>query len=379
MPRSESEMMKETFPKDPNIHIHRGHNTLKKSLLIIFLGAIALPIYAGNWVAPSTSSDNEAPVENIRVPANDVYAPNTVGLQAMDNTRSSANSNLGDGTMPAPTGRASTVAPAVPQTQQAANTPTTAAPTPTQNNQASQTAPNQVINNYSSDIANNPPSEVPTYAGVSTNESPYELYGLLMCSQPGFKCIPVRPGETWYTLFPNDTQRNIVMRINRTNVALQYRKWLIVPKDWKNLSYENLSPFPQHINSVGGKLLIINLKKYAFAAYDASGNRVYWGPAAGGEDLCSDEQGSSCNSAAGSFKIFKIEGPDCISHKYPIETHGGAPMPWCMFYHDGFAIHGSTLSGFVDRSRGCIRLFYEDASWLYSNFAQIGTRVIVER
>ena len=203
-------------------------------------------------------------------------------------------------------------------------------------------------------------------------------YGFKLCEQPGLKCIDVKEGETWYHLFPDKLKREIVMRLNRTNVALKYRKWLVVPATWKEVDYRHYSPLPQHLDTSGHKLLLIDLSKFAFAAYDAKGDQEFWGPASGGKEWC-DDLNRSCASVAGKFHIFRKQGEDCTSSTYPIADKGGAPMPYCMHYFNGYAIHASTLMGFVNRSRGCVRLFNDDAKWLNEHFVNLGTRVIVEK
>lgn len=203
-------------------------------------------------------------------------------------------------------------------------------------------------------------------------------YARRLCQAPNFKCVPVSSKQSWAGLWRNEHQREIVMRLNRTNVALRYRKWLVVPKNIKNTHYMALSPLPEHIPPTGKKLLIIDLRVFAFGAYNEEGDLVYWGPANGGKTYCSDTH-EDCRSAAGKFKIYRIQGEDCMSSKYPVDRGGGAPMPYCMHYYKGYAIHGSTLAGFVNGSRGCIRLFYSDAKWLNQDFVQLGTEVIVKR
>lgn len=212
-----------------------------------------------------------------------------------------------------------------------------------------------------------------SYAAIS-----FERYGLLLCSKPGFSCINVKRGETWYKLFPNKKQRDIVMRLNRINVALQHRRWLIIPKDFKNIDYLKLAPFPEQMNTHDKKLILVNLAKFAYAAYNKEGELIKWGPATGGKSWCND-LGRTCQSAAGTFHIYRIQDADCASSKYPVENNGGAPMPYCMHYYKGFAIHGSTLMGFQNRSRGCIRIFNSDAKWLNKHFVKKGTEVIVRR
>jgi L,D-transpeptidase ErfK/SrfK len=203
-------------------------------------------------------------------------------------------------------------------------------------------------------------------------------YARSLCQSPLYKCMPIPSGVSWYKLWPNYHTRQIIMRLNRTNVSLGYRDWLVVPRDMKNLNYMKYAPFPQQIKPPHEREIIINLKKFAFAAYGPGGALVYWGPAAGGKKWCKKLH-RTCVSAAGTFRLKRIKGPDCVSNKYPLKSNGGAPMPWCMHYYRGFAIHGSTLMGFVNMSRGCIRLFYDDAMWLNTQFAKVGTKVIVKR
>lgn len=229
-------------------------------------------------------------------------------------------------------------------------------------------------------VAGTPPDSniAEPLTGTAPIPGPYELYGLLMCSKPGYKCISVKRGDSWPRLFPNERERDLVMRINRTNVDLMYRHWLVVPNKLHRLTLMDLSPFPRHVNTSGENLLYIDLDKYAFGAYDNNGNLVFWGPASGGADYCPEMHGP-CRSATGLYRIYRKQGADCTSSEYPVATIGGAPMPYCMHYYRGYAIHGSTLTGFANRGRGCIRLFYDDAKWLNQNFIDVGTKVIVKQ
>lgn len=203
-------------------------------------------------------------------------------------------------------------------------------------------------------------------------------YFTQLCESPKFNCRKVRPGETWADLFPDVKTRDLVQRLNRTNVPLRYRSMLIEPRDMDNLNYQQWSPLPTHKDTNGKRLLYIDLDLFAFGAYDKDGALVKWGPASGGKPWCEDTK-SGCSSAIGKFHVYQMRGEFCQSGTYPIEENGGAPMPYCMYYHKGFAIHGSTLSGFINRSRGCVRLFDEDAKWLNKRFVRVGTEVIVHQ
>jgi len=201
-------------------------------------------------------------------------------------------------------------------------------------------------------------------------------YAVSLCHNPNYVCKKVTDLDTWYSLFPNFQQREAVMRLNRTNVALMYKNWIVVPKDLSKMTYMDMSPLPKHIDTHGQKEVLIDLGKFAFGAYDKAGNLLYWGPETSGAALCPASD-ANCTTATGQFRVFRMEGKDCTSKQFPLETHGGAPMPYCMFFHGGTAFHTSTLSGFVNRSAGCVRLFDSDAKWLNEQFVELGTKVVV--
>lgn len=200
------------------------------------------------------------------------------------------------------------------------------------------------------------------------------FYGRELCYAKDFHCIKIKSTDTWGKLFPNSKERQLVMRLNRMNMPVNLRPWILIPDNLSQISYNSISPLPLNFNTRGKKLLLIDLKKYAFAAYNAEGKLVHWGPISAGKGVCSD--GENCETVVGKFKIFRVHGKNCKSGKYPIETNGGAPMPYCMFFYQGWAIHGSNLPGYHD-SHGCVRLFYEDAKWLNKYFIRIGTPVQV--
>lgn len=199
-----------------------------------------------------------------------------------------------------------------------------------------------------------------------------------LCQLPGYHCQDIKPGDTWAGLWPNNSQRQMMMRLNRTNVALSYLSWVVVPDNINQLQYMALSPMPYYRQPTGKKEIVVSLGLFAFGAYDETGKLVYWGPATSGAAICPDNSSSSCRTVTGQFKIYRKQGSDCVSHTYPLETRGGASMPYCMHFYKGFAIHGSTLAGFYNHSQGCVRLFYDDAKWLNEEFADVGTKVIVE-
>ena len=52
-------------------------------------------------------------------------------------------------------------------------------------------------------------------------------------------------------------------------------------------------------------------------------------------------------------------------------------MPYCMFFHGGYALHGSYEVPNYNASHGCLRVVPSAAAWLSRNFVKVGTAIIV--
>ncbi|MBS0357981.1 MAG: L,D-transpeptidase [Proteobacteria bacterium] len=209
-------------------------------------------------------------------------------------------------------------------------------------------------------------------------------YASRYCSEPGFTCMKVRGGDTWYSSFPDIKQRDVVMRLNRMNTRLYPGLVIAVPKNLRGTDAYAISPFPSQMNTNGQKMVIVNQDELAWGAYNEAGHLVWWGPISSGEDYCPDIH-RGCHSPTGNYHFFRKQGADCISSKFPIETDGGAPMPYCMHFNGGYALHGSFEVPGYRASHGCIRLFSEDARWLNQEFIDLpgngrgqGTAVIIQ-
>ncbi len=134
--------------------------------------------------------------------------------------------------------------------------------------------------------------------------------------------------------------------------------------------------FPTQLTATGKKQFIFDPKASAWAAYDAQGLRVMTGSASGGKDLCEDV-GKTCRTVTGSFRVYNKHGIDCKSGEYPVETTGGAKMPYCMYFYRGFTIHAAYEVPPFNSSHGCVRVLPSAAKWLNEEFMQIGTQVTV--
>lgn len=142
--------------------------------------------------------------------------------------------------------------------------------------------------------------------------------------------------------------------------------------DTKGINY-----FPATRPATGNKVFIFDPQYHAWAVYNASGHRVNTGKASGGSVYCPD-LGRGCRTIVGRFRIISKGNSNCISHSFPIETSGGAPMPYCMYFGSkGYAIHGSYHVPNYNASHGCIRITPMVAEWLNTRFMNIGSTVIV--
>ena len=135
--------------------------------------------------------------------------------------------------------------------------------------------------------------------------------------------------------------------------------------------------FPVKAPATGQKQFIFDPKAYAWAAYDPEGNRIMTGSASGGKDICDENQTQSCRTVTGTFRVYNKRGLDCRSGEYPVETTGGAKMPYCMYFSRGFTIHAAYEVPYGNTSHGCVRVLPSAAKWLNEQFITIGTQVTI--
>ena len=141
------------------------------------------------------------------------------------------------------------------------------------------------------------------------------------------------------------------------------------------LSEDFSDRLPAHINT-SEKTVLIDPNVHAWGAYDDNGDLVRAGLAASGSNYCRD-LGRRCHTKAGTFRVFSLGSRGCKSSIFPI-PHGGAPMPYCMFFNKNQAMHGSYELADANISHGCVRMEVQDAEWLRFNFVRVGTKVIVK-
>jgi lipoprotein-anchoring transpeptidase ErfK/SrfK len=134
--------------------------------------------------------------------------------------------------------------------------------------------------------------------------------------------------------------------------------------------------FPQSRPATGNTVFIFNPNSLKWAIYSPSGNLVRTGHGVGGKHYCPDV-GRGCKTPVGTYRIYSKVGPEFRSSRYPFPK-GGAPMPWGMFFHKGYAIHGSNDVPHYNASHGCIRVYTKDAKWMNQGALPMGSTVIVK-
>jgi hypothetical protein len=127
-------------------------------------------------------------------------------------------------------------------------------------------------------------------------------------------------------------------------------------------------------DSYGGTAFIFSPRSHSWKAV-SNGRVIRSGRASGGMGYCPDI-GRSCRTPTGTYFVHSKGGPDCVSSRYPVGG-GGAKMPYCMFFSQYYAIHGSYDVPNRNASHGCIRVTPGDALWLTRNFVKVGTKVII--
>jgi lipoprotein-anchoring transpeptidase ErfK/SrfK len=136
------------------------------------------------------------------------------------------------------------------------------------------------------------------------------------------------------------------------------------------------SRIPQTIGT-SEKTIVVDPRVHVWGAYE-NGQLVNAGIASAGSNWCGDI-GRPCRTHVGTFRIQSLGGPDCHSHIFPVGI-GGAPMPYCMYFNNGQALHGVPASevGEGNYSHGCVRMHVSDAEWIRFDFANVGTKVIIK-
>lgn len=149
--------------------------------------------------------------------------------------------------------------------------------------------------------------------------------------------------------------------------------------DGDRFSGDYSSRLPQQMDTNGKKMVLVDPNVHAWGAYASDGHLIRAGIATAGGAVCPpDENSPTCRTGTGTFHITSLGDGSCYSKIYP-KPEGGGLMPYCMFFNNGQALHGSPDNTVIEAnvSHGCVRMRIPDAEWMRYNFAQVGTKVVV--
>jgi lipoprotein-anchoring transpeptidase ErfK/SrfK len=141
----------------------------------------------------------------------------------------------------------------------------------------------------------------------------------------------------------------------------------------KKLKHKHRHPQVSEQVSKQGKVFVFNTGSQTWSVYD-HGHVIRSGHGSSGKSYCPDLK-RGCRTPHGSFRIYNKVGANFRSSTYPL-PHGGAPMPYGMFFHKSYAIHGSNSVPRHAASHGCIRVPTGSAHWLNQHLP-VGTKVVV--
>jgi lipoprotein-anchoring transpeptidase ErfK/SrfK len=147
-----------------------------------------------------------------------------------------------------------------------------------------------------------------------------------------------------------------------------YRYWHYITLLTLLISASSHAALPKSIDPLGEKQIIVDPQVHKWGAYDEDGKLVRSGLATCGSSYCRDLH-RSCRTKTGTFRIESLGDASCKSHRFPL-PRGGAPMPYCMFFNNGQALHASNQVVAANASHGCVRLQMKDAKWIRFNFAE---------
>ena len=88
------------------------------------------------------------------------------------------------------------------------------------------------------------------------------------CDTDAYTCMRVKRGQIWESLFPDEREREIVMRLIIVTVNCG-RAVIKIPNNLVSGDLLDYSPFPRQIEAPQEKVIVFDPKRYAWAAYEA--------------------------------------------------------------------------------------------------------------
>ncbi len=146
-------------------------------------------------------------------------------------------------------------------------------------------------------------------------------------------------------------KKKIVFKLNRRDLAhLREGDTIITPNGSANeLDY---APFPKSIAGLPAKIIFVDRRIQAFAAYD-SGHLAKWGPTSTGKKSTPTPEG-----------LYHTNWKSKETHS---TVNAAWILKWCfnLDCREGISMHEYDLPGYP-ASHSCVRLLAEDAEWVFN-------------
>lgn len=168
-----------------------------------------------------------------------------------------------------------------------------------------------------------------------------------------YQLISIKDTNEWLKSLPAGDTLNALLALNRIDRNNLYRLDSLIFPDTIGQSIDLYSPFPEKVETLKAvkKILLVSHYVQAFAVYE-NGLRIKWGPASLGKE--------SSPTPTGLFAT------NWKSKKTTSTVNSDWVMEWYfnLANFEGVSMHEYALPGFP-ASHACIRLYREDAIWLY--------------
>jgi hypothetical protein len=203
-----------------------------------------------------------------------------------------------------------------------------------------------------------------TYSSAKRNSTISDLEFEVPLENATPQSIPVRPidyrlistkdSNEWLRALPLGDTLTALLVLNRVDRNNLLRLDTLVFPDTIGIGIDIYSPFPSMVSEFRDvhKIMFISYYAQAFAVYE-SGERIRWGPLSLGKE--------STPTPTGLFAT------NWKSKKTTSTVNSEWVMEWCfnLANFQGVSMHEYALPGFP-ASHACVRLYKEDAIWLYN-------------
>ncbi len=192
-----------------------------------------------------------------------------------------------------------------------------------------------------------PTSTVQENLPVFVDSSDYESFVL------NYHLIATADTITWLqSLLPSDTL-NAILVLNRIDQDNFYRTDTLVFPDTFRSGIDQYCPFPLRLDDLLNvrKIILVSYYAQAFAVYE-NGDRIKWGPTSMGKESTPTPKGLFAVNWKSKRTISTVDSTWIMEWYFNLDNFRGV------------SVHQYALPGYP-ASHSCVRLYEEDAIWLY--------------